>query len=75
MRMVHESGDVMELTFPDAIGQSSLLFNGRVIEHVLFSDENGGSVTTGDGSIFKPGREFAAYVRMRLQRLQGKALD
>ncbi len=60
------TGDTMELPSPDELGHSVLLFNGQVIEHVLFSDVTN-TATIGSGEVFKPGLEFAQYVIRRLE--------
>jgi hypothetical protein len=59
------TGDVMELPPPGDRGQSVVLLNGKVVEYVLYSDENGGSITLGDGRALKPGDEFAEYLVAR----------
>ena len=56
------TGDVLELSYPDELGQSSLILNGEVIETVLFSDDNGGSVTIGDRRIFSRWKDFTEYL-------------
>ena len=56
------TGDVLELPPPDALGQASILLNGHVIGTALFSDENGGTVTMGDGRMFPSGDAFADHL-------------
>jgi hypothetical protein len=56
------TGDVLELPPPDSLGQASILLNGHVFETALFSDACGGTVTLGDGRMFKAGDEFANYL-------------
>jgi hypothetical protein len=59
------TGDVVELPPPDRLGTSVVLLNGRVVEHVLYSDKNGGSATTGDGRVFTIA-EWTTYVAAQL---------
>lgn len=56
------TGEVLELPPPNALGQSSIILNGVAIESVLYSDENGGTVTLGDGRMFRAGSEFSSHV-------------
>jgi len=55
------TGDVLEVPPPDFLGASVVRFNGRVVETVLYSDEGGGSATTGDGRVFTI-KEWPAYL-------------
>lgn len=74
MKMMNKiNGDILELAPPGALGQSELKLNGVVIESALFSDENGGSVTLGDGRMFAAGAEFATYAVGLLKTHETKA--
>lgn len=66
------TGDILECPPPDELGASVVRLNGRVIERVLYSDLDGGSVTLGDGRIFKDDQEFAAYIVARLAQGEAK---
>jgi hypothetical protein len=52
MKLQHKNGDVIEVPPPDMSGRSVVRFNGRIVEQVVYSDEDGGSVTTRDGKRF-----------------------
>lgn len=60
------TGDVLEIPPPNELGESVIRFNGRVVEAVLYSDENGGSATTGDGRMFTI-KEWPAYLVEQLE--------
>lgn len=63
MRFKNEiTGDIMEVPPPDRLGASVVLFNGKVVEHVLYSDQDN-SATLGDGQKFYEG-QFAEYLRI-----------
>jgi len=64
MRMMNRyTGDILELPPPNKLGESVIVLNGKVVEHVLYSDVNGGSITLGDGTMFEPGSDaFIAHV-------------
>lgn len=47
---------------PNELGESVVELNGETVELVLYSDSGDGSVTLGDGTQFKSGREFASYI-------------
>jgi hypothetical protein len=67
MKLQNKStGDILEVPRPDFAGRSVVCFNSRVVERVLYSDENGGSVTTEDGRIFTVA-EWAAHLIERLR--------
>ena len=52
MKLKNElTGDTLELPPPNELGESCVLFNGKVVASVLYSDETN-SVTLGDGRIF-----------------------
>jgi hypothetical protein len=59
------TGDVLELPPPDAIGSSVVILNGAVVEHALYSDEDG-SVTLGSGRKFLCTDDWVAYILERL---------
>ena len=59
------TGDVLEVPPPDALGASVIRFNGRVVETVLYSDEDSGSATTGDGRVFTI-EQWSAYLIKQL---------
>ena len=61
------TGDVLEVPPPDAMGESVILFNGSVVERVLYSDEGEGSVTLGNGRVFAAGNSFADYLVEKLK--------
>jgi hypothetical protein len=61
-----ETGDVLEVPPPDLTGRAVVRFNGRTVERVLYSDDDGGSVTTQDGRIFS-GEEWTAYLVEQLR--------
>jgi hypothetical protein len=62
MKLQHNhTGDVLEVPPPDHAGRSVVRFNSRIVEKVLYSDDNGGSVTTEDGRIFTS-QEWTAYL-------------
>ncbi len=48
----NKTGDVLEVPPPDSLGASVINFNGRIVEHVLYSDDGSGSATIGDGRTF-----------------------
>lgn len=57
------TGSVLELPPPNEMGESFIKLNGIVIERLLFSDNDGGSVTLGNGREFRGGSpEFNHYV-------------
>jgi hypothetical protein len=61
------TGDVLEVPPPNSLGESVIILNGLTVEHVLYSDENGGSVTLGNGEMFRPGGGFADYLVEKLR--------
>jgi hypothetical protein len=62
-----ETGTTLEFPPPDAMGSSVVLVNGNVVEHVLYSDSNGGGVTISDGTAFTP-KEWVRYVAQKLEK-------
>lgn len=57
------TGDVLELPPPNELGQGTILLNGVVVERLLWSDADGGSVTLLDGRMFPVGsKDFNDYV-------------
>lgn len=67
MRMQNkETGEVVEVPPPDRSGHSTVILNGRVVEHVTYSDLRGGNVTLPDGRTFSP-QEWAAYIVEQLR--------
>ena len=69
------TGDVLEMPPPNALGQAVIKINGIVVERVLFSDENGGRATLGDGRTFDAGQEFSRYVVGLLEKHAPKGLN
>lgn len=68
MKLVNKTtGDVLSVPPPDELGQSYVLLNAKVIEHVLYSDD--GSITLGSGMQFPTGTAFATYLVERLSML------
>lgn len=63
------TGDILEVPPPDMLGASFVRFNGRIVETVLYSDNDGGSVTTVNGPIIRVFRdqEFSAYLVEQLR--------
>jgi hypothetical protein len=59
------TGAVLELPHPDAFGQSTVRVNGKIVEHVLYSDENGEVITLGDGRTFDP-QGWSEYIVQKL---------
>jgi len=57
-----DNGDVLELPPPNQMGESVVVLNGEILDRVLYSDLDGGSVTTGDGKKFRAGDEFSQYL-------------
>src|ERR1700675_1852823 len=60
------TGDVLEVPPPNRLGESVVLFNGSIVEHVFYSDEGPGSVPLGDGKQFI-GKGFADYLVEQLR--------
>ena len=56
------TGSILELPPPDSLGASCIKIDGKVVELVLYSDENGGIVTLGSGRMFAAGVDFSSYV-------------
>lgn len=66
------TGDIMEIPPPNKLGESVVKFNGRVVEHVLYSDTDN-SATLGDGRKFTSD-EWAKFLTEQL-RIGAYALD
>lgn len=60
------TGDVLEVPPPDQRGRSVVRFNDRIVEKVLYSDANGGSVTIENGRIFTT-EEWPVYLIEQLR--------
>ena len=63
-----ETGDTIEAPPPNMFGKSIIRFNGRVVEHVTYSDdETGGSVALDSGRTFDSGKEFGIWLAEQLR--------
>ena len=62
-----QTGDILEIPRPDEIGQSVVLLNGNIVARVLYSDDNGGSVTMEDGRMFTI-NQWVSYVADQLRK-------
>ena len=62
----NHTGDVIDVPPPDRTGGSVVRFNGRIVEKVIYSDVDGGSVTTEDGRVFTS-QEWSAYLVEQLR--------
>lgn len=62
----NHTGDTLEVPPPNRTGQSVVRFNGRIVEKVTYSDDNGGSVTTEDGRMFTS-QEWSDYLVEQLK--------
>jgi hypothetical protein len=56
-----KTGDIIEVPPPDRMGMSKVIYNGKVVEHCLYSDDSAGSVTLGDGRRFTS-EQFSDYI-------------
>ncbi len=62
------TGDVVEVPPPDNRGNSVVLFNGRIVERVTYSDlPEDSAVTTEGGKVFSTGDEWATYLVEKLR--------
>lgn len=67
MKLIHNlTGETLELPAPDFLGASVVLFNGRVVERILYSDVSN-SVTLANGRRFPAGPVFASYLISQLE--------
>ncbi len=60
------TGDILEVPPPDSLGSSVVKFNGRIVEQCLYSDANGGTITTGEGKVFASHEDWTEYLIDRL---------
>ena len=60
-----KTGCVLSIPPPDELGASTITLNGKVLHHLLFTDD--GQVILGDGRIFKAGDEFAKFIVKELE--------
>jgi nitrogen fixation protein len=66
MRLTNRNtGDVLELPAPDQQGRANVTLNGRIIERVVYRDEDGGSVTLANGTTFSI-PEWVGYLQAHL---------
>lgn len=76
MTLINEkTGAVLSIQRPNAMGESAVILDGVVLHRLLFSDEDGGSVTLGDGRIFRVFDDFTAFVVGELERARPKEAD
>jgi hypothetical protein len=61
------TGDVLELSPPNVLGEGVVKLNGCIVERCLYSDENGGSVTLPDGRKFY-GTAWAEFLIEQLDK-------
>jgi hypothetical protein len=66
MRFEHKiTGDIVELPPPDRLGDSCVIFNGKVVMKIRYADHPGRTITE-DGRIFY-GDAWAAFVTEQLR--------
>lgn len=66
MKMLHKgTGDVLEMPPPDFMGNGVVIFNGRIVERVFYSDSEW-AITIGDGRHFTI-KEWTQYIGEQLQ--------
>lgn len=56
--------DTLEVCPPNQLGEGVVLFNGRIVEHALYSD--GGTVTLGDGRVYTS-EQWSAFLMEQLR--------
>lgn len=62
----NETGDTIELPPPDFWGRGSVIFNGRAVQQVLYSDVDDSTTLIETGRVFH-GREFALWLVEQLR--------
>lgn len=68
MKLQHKStGDIVEIPPPNQFGHSTVVFNGRIVERVIYSDEPGKpTVVTSDGRHFWSSDDWTDYLLGKL---------
>ena len=65
----NRTGDTITLPPPDFLGRAVVLFNGRVVERVIYSDVHDLVIfQDGSGRRMRAGDEFARYLVDQLER-------